>query len=585
MEKKFKKQRRNITIKIASIITVVWLIVSVVLSIAVTTVEKEKLIKEEDDKFYTLVRNIESNGSYLADTYVDILKQPYTYIIDKDKPELNSGADGYFDNNIHIFVLTKNDDGTYSETLDTDKYVSIHDYTVTSEKEHKSSIGGQINYDSFIKSITQEQLDSISEYLHIKKDKDGNYYELICKKFYFDEENSYIIPKTVEIVKTDENHTWYAQDEVIEVYELTPKFTDEMVLYTSSDDDRNIIPGQFVLGTFKSGGLIDTYLDDESYPYLDTECAKVSPFTYVYKNVANAHATALTFVEDEDIEYMEFESDGIYYEVYQSNEPQLVINYAKRINVLDSCKSTLVISISSLFLFFLIIGIILAVMMYKVMKTQMTEEQKRAEVTNALAHDIKTPLFIISGYAQNLKENVNTDKREHYCDRIIERTDEVNELVHKMLDFSNPEVSVQSFSFSSFMLKDITNEVLSNFDELKKSRNIILSTNDTHEIYADKEQIERVIRNLLDNALRYSDEGTDIAIDINEKSFSISNVCSSISSEDIKHLTEPYYRVEKNRNTKGNGLGLSIVKSILDVHGYKLDIKLQNNLITFTITF
>lgn len=579
-----KKQKRSIIVKITSIFVTVWLIVSVVFSIAVISMEKTEIFNQEQEKFRILVNSIKSSGSSYADLYVDNLKQPYTYIIDTEKPEITCGADGYLDNSMQAVVLSKNEDGTYSEIIDTDKSILIHGYTFINEDSVKSMAGGNIYYDSFVQSITQEQLQSISDYLYTKKDKDGNYYELICTKFYFDEENLTIIPKTVEIVLTNKDNTWYAQDEVIETYELKPKADNKLKLYTSSDDDRNVIPGQFVLGTFKSSDLIEAKADDESYTFLDMSYEKVAPFTCLYKNGADIQTEEMAY---DDILYKDSESSGVvyYYKVYAQDNPTLVINYAKLINVLDSCKESIAIGISSFFLFFLIIGIILSIMMCKVIKTQYAEEQKRVEVSNALAHDIKTPLFIISGFVQNLKDNINTDKRDHYCDRIIERVGEANDIVHKMLDFSKLSSTDYDLKFDNFDVTAYTKELITSFEETDSGKNFILNVNAQCTPYADKVLMQRAISNLIDNAVRYCDDNTDIVIDINEKTFSISNVCKSISEEDIKHITEPYYRVEKNRESKGNGLGLSIIKSILDIHGYKLDIKFDNQIITFSIQF
>ncbi len=581
MKDKLKKHNRSIIIKITSIFVAVWLIVSVVFSIAVISMEKTEILNQEQEKFRILVSSVENNGSSTLDLYVDNLKQPYMYT-ESEKPEINCGADGYIDSDMQVVVLSKNDDGTYSEITDTDKSVYLYGFTYINEDATKSMADGYIYYDSFVQSTTQKQINSISDYLNTRKNSNSNYYELICTKFYLDEENETIIPKTVEIVLTNKDNTWYAQDEVIETYELSPKATDKLKLYTSSDDDRNVIPGQFVLGTFRSGGLIDVKADDEAYTFLDMSLEKVAPFTYVYKNGANAFTTIKT---SEDVQFADYGSDGIYYEVYQSLEANIVINYAKRFNVLDYCKDTLILGIAILFLFFLAIGVILSIMMCKVMETQITAEQKRVEITNALAHDIKTPLFIISGYAQNLKENVNTQKRGHYADKIIERTDEVNNIVHKMLDFTKLGELDTKPEHDEIDVKKLVADIVAEFDTLADNKHFEINCNDSVVINGDTELMTRALRNLIDNAVRYSDNNSKIKVKLTDNMLSVSNDCSSITRGDIPHLTEPYYKAEKNRNTKGNGLGLSIVKSIIDMHNHKLDIKLDNKTITFSILF
>lgn len=585
MKEIFKKQKRNIVIKITAVLFAVWLIVSVVFSATIITLEKEKLLNEEHDNFNSLISNIENNGYHLVDTYVSFKKEWYAYIIkdiDKEKPEISCGADGYLDDTLQIVVLKVNENESYSKIIDTDESVLINEYrcTDTNSQDHKLSIGGNLVYDRFMQSITGEQLDSISEYLYTKKDKDGNYYELICKHFYLDEESNSILPKTVEIVRTNENNTWYAQDEVVESYELSPLFTDDLTMYTCASDYRNVIPGQFVLGTFKSDNLIEADTSIERYAYLDAEYIKTAPFTYVYKNSQRVHTVSYS---SEDILYGTADSNVYYYTIDQSANPDLIINYARTIDILECCGNTLIIGVCALFLFFLIIGLILSIMMCKVIKTQLSEEEKRREVTNALAHDIKTPLFIISGYAQNLKENVNSEKREHYADKIIERTNEVNELVHKMLDFTRLERLDSDIVKEPVDLYLLTKEISEKFSDSKIENEIRINKNGDSVIAGNRELLTRALTNLLENAVRYSDENTPVIIEINERTISVSNTCSSITQEDIKHLTQPYYRGEKNRQSKGNGLGLSIVKSIVDIHNFTLDITLKDNVITFMI--
>ena len=93
------------------------------------------------------------------------------------------------------------------------------------------------------------------------------------------------------------------------------------------------------------------------------------------------------------------------------------------------------------------------------------------------------------------------------------------------------------------------------------------------------------MENLIDNAVIYSLPDSEIEIEVESKSFSVSNRCDNLTKADLKNLTQPYYRKDKSRNRKGNGLGLSIVKSIADLHNTKLIIKLKNDIISFKISF
>ncbi len=612
MEKKYKKQRRNITIKITAVLFAVWLIVSVVFSAITLSSEKQKQITNSHNDYTYLVESIIPVQGFSYNEmckYVNVVKEHYVDIVkgDIEKEEIKCGADtGNYDKDMQITMYrsTFSDESEEVQNtliIDTDKEIF---FSFNPDYYMNNTVGnGLLNYDEFVASMTQEQLESIKKYLSIEKDKDGYFYLLIHKECYYNPENGHVYPKTVDIAKVYEDSFGYAVSETIETYELNVEITDEMNYYDISNTNEPVfIDGEFVFNDFSSNGMIEDPFERLPFEYYDPETGIVEKdglFTYIFNESGmydiktlgfdgSEYESAYRVAVDESLgQTVDEENETIYGTSQPDTEPTHTIGlrYAKRVNLLECCGDTLIIGISALFIFFLIIGFILTIMMCKVVKTQLIGEEKRVEMTNALAHDIKTPLFIISGYAQNLKEDVNSEKREHYCDRIIERTDEVNSLVHKMLDFSKLDFESDELKFEEFDVTSHIDKLIKSFEDSKSNKHFILNKNASCILIANKELLSRALLNLIDNAVRYSDKNTDIVIDINEKSFSIKNKCSNIEKEDIKHLTEPYYRVEKNRESKGSGLGLSIVKSILDMHSYKLNIELIDNTITFTVTF
>ncbi len=604
MKEKLKKQRRKIILTVTSILLLVWLTVSVVFSVIAFQSTKKNLLSNEGTYFKRLSTAV---SSYEQISYpqlasdLDITVEHWDRMImlgTEDEPQRTSGADGYHDSDMQIVlntvVIPENYEDLYESELeperkliyDTDKSVTVNFDCI--DKETHYDVHGIMDYDELRASISDEQYKTISEYLNKEIDDEGYFYELMCTQFYFRGKDSRILPKTVEIVKTHEDHIWYAEDEVIETFELSPQGVEDKTVHKIIKDTRNVIEGQFVLGNNSSGGLIKDPLSPINYdthdPY-NGNVEQLSLFEYIYSNESSFLLRSVGYEEDYIMDAL-FSVEGL-----SSIDPQVLsteyftMKYAKRINVLNECIDTILYGTLIAFAFLLIIGIVLTMMLNKIVKTQLYEEEKRREVTNALAHDIKTPLFIISGYAQNLQENINTDKREHYSKRIIERTNEVNELIHKMLDFSNIDNIEQNIVKEDIKLNDIITGAASDFETLSNSKKININVADECIINADKKLISRAISYLLDNAVRYCDDNTEIDISIFKDSFSISNVCSTITNDDVKHILEPYYKADKNRNTKGNGLGLSIVKSIIDMHSFKLDTKLENNIITFTVSF
>ncbi|MBR2714655.1 MAG: HAMP domain-containing histidine kinase, partial [Ruminococcus sp.] len=464
----------------------------------------------------------------------------------------------------------------YNLIMDTDKYSYAFYNCIKDGMRHTRE--GKIDYEHFKSSMSDEQYKTISNYLYSKL----GYYELLCTSFYYIHPGK-IIPKTVKIVKTDSTNPWNGTDTPIEEFELNPSGVENAEYLKNAHDTRDVIPGDFVVGTHRSSGLMeDPYIppSDSEFETYNGLVEKTGNFTYTYENKSVMTVQSISEIYENSFDEGNLPSDSAV-----SYNEIISIHYKRRFNVLESIKSTLIGGLIGCTLFFLIIGAILVISLRKIIKTQIVEEEKRREVTNALAHDIKTPLFIISGYAQNLKENLNAQKREHYYDRIIERTNEVNSLVHKMLDFSRLGTFEHNLNLENIDIEELTAGVLRDYYNIPQSKNITVRADEKCIIKADRELLRRAVSYLVDNAVKYSLDDTDISIVLGENKFSISNRCDNVTHDDIKNLTEEYFRVEKNRNSKGNGLGLSIVKSICDVHDFALDIVLNNDTITFTISF
>ena len=584
---KSKKRKRRLTISIISLLVAAWIVVSAVFCVIVLNNEKDNLVAEEKQTFSRLVNRLE-DYMFLSHGKISLCLESFaehqdSYLVDDEEyPKLTYGAYPLHDNKMQIIAYSSSlteESEELQDTLimDTD----IHDYVlficnIDSVRSYKE---GKIEFDDFIASIDDEDYKDICDYLYTEDIENDCMYELVCKEFYY-ENPGVILPKTVSILKIVDS-TY----EIVETYSLNPAISDNSEIFEANDDDMlvNIISGSFAVGDNDSGGLIsDPFDKNDSYKELDTfngEISKKSAFTYTYEN--RTHMLVDTISE----QYENSFSEDVFTDPQVMDKELITVHYKREFNILESCKHILFYGVIIGFGFFFIIGAVIVISTRRIITAQLREEEKRREVTNALAHDIKTPLFIISGYAQNLKENVNTDKREHYAERIIERTNEVNELVHKMLDFSKLDSLEQSVYKEEFELKKVIEESIADYNTLSGDKTINFTAHDCCTINADKKMMSRVVSYLLDNAVKYSDSSTEISIELSRDSFSIANVCSFITDDDIKHIMEPYYKADKNRNSKGNGLGLSIVKSIIDLHRFEIEISLEDNVFTFRIMF
>lgn len=594
MKAKVKKQKRKLTVSVIAILLVVWIVVSAVFCYIVINDEKDKLIAKEQQSFSRLLDRMNgyshlSHGNicFSVESAVEHLD---SYLMDDEpQPKATYGAYPLHDNNMHVVAFSSsydaNDKGeTYTKNtviMDSDKY----DYVlfVSTNDDNHTYREGKIEYDSFRESIDDSQYKEISKYLNTQADENGDYYMLICTEFYYTSPGI-IDPKTVGVIKVDIDDEDFEKTKIIKEYELSPKIAENSLLLKSELlENPNIIPGDFVVGNYSSGGLIeDIYgsVDPDSFDIYNGQVEKVDMFTYTYENINTMVVGAISEKYEND-----FIEDYIPMGEETLKNEFVVVRYKHRFNVLESCQNMLLTGVIAAFIFFFVIGLILIISARHIITTHAVEEEKRRQVTNALAHDIKSPLFIISGYAQNLSEDINSEKRAHYANRIIERSNEINDIVHKMLDFSNINSDSQQLLREDVKFSELIYEVTEDIEALNGEKKINLNISDDCIVNADRSLMKRVVSYLFDNAVKYSDDNTSIDVVLTDKYFSISNVCSFITDSDMKHIFEPYFKVDKNRNTKGNGLGLSIVRSIVDLHKFKMNSNLKNHVVTFTIEF
>ncbi|MFK4785291.1 histidine kinase dimerization/phospho-acceptor domain-containing protein [Fusobacterium sp. MFO224] len=213
---------------------------------------------------------------------------------------------------------------------------------------------------------------------------------------------------------------------------------------------------------------------------------------------------------------------------------------------------------------------------------QKQTEQLRKEFISNISHELKTPLAIIQNYSEGLIENIaktEKDKKE-YLNSIIEETKTMNDFVSSLLFLSRSERNYLNFSNEEFKLEEILNVLLPKIKYIYPKINISLKLKDNL-FHGDKEKMTIVIKNLLENACKYSKENQFVKIFIEKNYFEIKNF-SDISEENLDNLWIPFYRMDKNRDRKnGTGLGLAIVKELLKKQNYKFGVYKKDENIVF----
>ena len=201
-------------------------------------------------------------------------------------------------------------------------------------------------------------------------------------------------------------------------------------------------------------------------------------------------------------------------------------------------------------------------------------EQMRTEFLGNVSHELKTPIALIQGYAEGLKEGISDDpeSREFYCDVIMDEANKMNQMVRNLLTLNQLEFGSEEVAFERFDIVQLVRGVLQSCDILIQQKGVRVNClmEDSVHVWADEFKTEQVIRNYISNALNHVSGENIIEIRIAEKEqtvrVSVFNTGNPIPQEDLPHIWEKFYKVDKahTREYGGNGIGLSIVKAIME---------------------
>lgn len=223
---------------------------------------------------------------------------------------------------------------------------------------------------------------------------------------------------------------------------------------------------------------------------------------------------------------------------------------------------------------FVLIGLVLIGSYCRVIDTQYETEERRRKMSDAMAHEMKTPLSIIKNYSEVLSEEKDEDKRKRYLNTIIEETDDMNHMIVSMLDLSKMEAGTYPLELSVFFMKSVVEQVVSRTKILRERKNLQVNIDyeEKDKILADKKLLTQSICNLMLNAIAHAEENSTILIRVKESEdtarFEILNRGKPVARKDQNKIWDSFYRGEgtKDRVKGGNGLGLSIVKNACILH-------------------
>ncbi len=210
-------------------------------------------------------------------------------------------------------------------------------------------------------------------------------------------------------------------------------------------------------------------------------------------------------------------------------------------------------------------------------------DRRRNLMLSDIAHDLRTPITTISGYAQALRDNVVQDdkKRQEYLQAIENKSKRMSDLINLLFEY----VKLDSDGFSldreevdlSELLRENAALIYQDMEEAGMDFEVDIPE-EKHMINADKMQMSRVITNLMVNAIRHNKPGTKILLSMTERlglvTVRVADTGSPIAEDIRETLFEPFSKGDKSRSDgKGSGLGLSIAKKVIDMHGYDLSLE------------
>lgn len=518
-------------------------------------VEQEKKIASESLKIYVL----QANNIFVEVLQDNIDNQNQLIDIPQLRKTLVSKSAFLASSATEVALYT----GEYERIFNTNGYWDI------SFIEYKGGIQAHGGYANLNPNdwFSEKEVKELEGYLHAnpkpKKVGDLSGYNLVLEGLWFD--NEMVIPEKINVIPMTADKF----DEQGNLIGSTGKL-EERIVYTSGYENTRDLP-YFERGNIYPAGmgnyieynaetqsvLRNKVLDKErlqnslqdilGVSYDDISYDRVGLLTYHYYYIHPYNSTITRL------------DDGTYYS-------EFLMVFAREVNILKKLADTFAFVWIASFIVLLIVAIILARQTDKTIQKRDELIRYRKEMTDALAHDLKTPLSIISGYAQNLIENINMDKKDQYAINIQNNVERMDRVIRQILDLSKLEADTSSIKIREISLNRLSSEVISRYEQTCSERNITVGITGDKTVGADPELLKRVIDNFFINAIYNTPDGGRIQIKISNNLFEIFNSDSQIPEEELDAIWQPYKKIDKSRsNTRGTGLGLAIASNILEL--------------------
>ncbi|MDH4944503.1 ATP-binding protein [Sulfurimonas sp. C5] len=212
--------------------------------------------------------------------------------------------------------------------------------------------------------------------------------------------------------------------------------------------------------------------------------------------------------------------------------------------------------------------------------------KQKDDIISAISHEFKNPIAIVNGYSQTLLEdpNINQNIRQKFLTKIHNNGTKLSELIDTLRLSLKLDSHQQSLKVSTFSLGELLEDCAENIKINYPGREILINGPKEQQIHADPTMMSIVFSNLIENAIKYSED--EVVINFDHLHIDIIDTGIGISQKDLENITSKFYRVHKNTWNNSLGLGLFLVDNIIKLHSFKLTIASEENKgSTFTIHF
>ena len=214
-------------------------------------------------------------------------------------------------------------------------------------------------------------------------------------------------------------------------------------------------------------------------------------------------------------------------------------------------------------------------------------EKLRRELIANVSHDLRTPLAIMQGYVETLlikEDNLSVEERRKYLNTILNSNEKLARLIAQLFEYSKLEAKQLEPKKEPFFISELAQDVFFKYQILAKEQGItmdLVCPPDLPMVFADLGMVERVVQNLMDNALKFTPEGGTVTIELNSTGgnveVKIADTGPGIPEEEQSYIFERYRQMAPGAEKKGTGLGLAIAKKMLDLHDATIQVQSRLN--------